>query len=168
MASRISPARGQHLVDTSIATIRSVTNGVLGVAVIQAVLAGIGLLIMGVPHGGIITGIVLITSIVQVPALLIIVPVVFWVFSFAAPLPATIFAIYMLFVALSDNVLKPILLGRGVDLPAAIVLIGAIGGMIQYGVIGLFLGAVILGLGYTIISDWMQSGSDETADAESA
>jgi predicted PurR-regulated permease PerM len=168
VASRISPARGQHLVDVSIATIRSVTNGVLGVAAIQAVLAGIGLAIMGVPHGGIIAAIVLITSIIQIPALLIILPVVFWVFSFAAPVPATIFAIYMLFVALSDNILKPILLGRGVDLPAAIVLIGAIGGMIQYGVIGLFLGAVILGLGYTIISDWMQSDSDETAAAESA
>jgi predicted PurR-regulated permease PerM len=74
----------------------------------------------------------------------------------------------MLFVALSDNVLKPILLGRGVDLPAAIVLIGAIGGMIQYGVIGLFLGAVILGLGYTIISDWMQSDSEKATTAESA
>ncbi len=168
VAARISPARGQHLVDTSIATIRSVTNGVLGVAVIQAVLAGIGLMIMGVPHAGIITGIVLITSIVQVPALLIIVPVVFWVFSFAAPVPATIFAVYMLFVALSDNVLKPILLGRGVDLPAAIVLVGAIGGMIAYGVVGLFLGAVILGLGYTIITDWIQLGSGETPASDSA
>ena len=167
LASRISPARGQHLVDTSIATIRSVTNGVLGVAVIQAVLAGIGLMFMSVPHAGIITGIVLVTSIVQVPALLIIVPVVFWVFSFAAPVPATIFAVYMLIVALSDNVLKPILLGRGVDLPAAIVLVGAIGGMIAYGVVGLFLGAVILGIGYTIITDWIQSGSGETPASDS-
>ena len=81
LASRITPQRGQQLVDVSIATIRSVTNGVLGVAVIQAVLAGIGLAVMGVPHGGIIAGIVLITSIIQVPALLIIAPVVFWVFS---------------------------------------------------------------------------------------
>lgn len=168
LASRISPARGQHLVDTSIATIRSVTNGVLGVAVIQAVLAGIGLTLMGVPHAGIITAIVLITSIVQIPALLIIVPIVFWVFSFAAPVPATIFAIYMMVVALSDNVLKPILLGRGVDLPAAIVLVGAIGGMIAYGVVGLFLGAVILGLGYTIITDWVQTGHGETSAADSA
>ena len=168
LASRITPQRGQHLVDTSIATIRSVTNGVLGVAAIQAVLAGIGLAVMGVPHAGIITGIVLVTSIIQVPALLIIVPVVFWVFSFAAAVPATIFAVYMLIVALSDNVLKPILLGRGVDLPAAIVLIGAIGGMIQYGVIGLFLGAVILGLGYTILTGWMRPDTDETPAAESA
>ena len=167
LASRITPQRGQQLVDVSIATIRSVTNGVLGVAVIQAVLAGIGLAVMGVPHGGIIAGIVLVTSIIQVPALLIIAPVVVWVFSFAAPVPATIFAVYMLLVALSDNVLKPILLGRGVDLPALIVLIGAIGGMIQYGVIGLFLGAVILGLGYTILTDWMRPSDDEASVPES-
>ena len=168
IATRISPARGQHLTDVSIATIRSVTNGVLGVAVIQAVLSGIGLMIMGVPHAGIITGVVLITAIIQIPALLILGPVAVWVFSFAAPIPATIFAIYALIVSLSDNILKPILLGRGVDLPAAIVLIGAIGGMIQYGVVGLFLGAVILGLGYTIMSDWIKSSADSApvADAE--
>lgn len=167
IASRISPTRGTHLTDVSIATIRSVTNGVLGVAVIQAVLAGVGLMVMGVPHGGIIAFVVLVTAIIQIPALLILGPVVFWVFSFAAPIPATIFAIYMLVVALSDNVLKPILLGRGVDLPAAIVLVGAIGGMIQYGVVGLFLGAVILGLGYTIISDWIRL-ADATPQAEDA
>lgn len=161
IASRISSTRGQHMVDTSIATIRSVTNGVLGVAVIQAVLAGIGLLAMSVPHAGIITAVVLITSIIQIPALLIILPIIFWVFSFAASVPATIFAIYMLFAALSDNVLKPIMLGRGVDLPSGIVLIGAIGGMIEYGVIGLFLGAVILGLGYTILTDWIRTDSEQ-------
>jgi predicted PurR-regulated permease PerM len=164
---RISPERGQHLTDVSISTIRSVTNGVLGVAVIQAVLAGIGLFVMGVPHAGIIAAVVLITAIIQVPAILILGPVAFWVFSFTAPLPASIFAVYMLVVALSDNVLKPMLLGRGVDLPAVIVLLGAIGGMIQYGVIGLFLGAIILGLGYTIITDWIQLADDkaETDDA---
>jgi len=168
IATKVSPARGLHLADVSIATIRSVTNGVLGVAVIQAVLAGIGLMVMGVPHAGIIAAVVLITAIIQIPALLILGPVVVWVFSFAAPVPATIFAIYALVVALSDNVLKPILLGRGVDLPAAIVLVGAIGGMIAYGIIGLFLGAVILGLGYTIISDWIPSGEGDAPEPDAA
>ena len=83
-------------------------------------------------------------------------------------MPAIIFAIYMLFAALSDNVLKPILLGRGVDLPALVVLIGAIGGMIAFGIVGLFLGAVILGLGYTIISDWLQASDDAEATASPA
>jgi predicted PurR-regulated permease PerM len=167
IAKKISPNRGQYLADISIATIRSVTNGVIGVAVIQGVLAGIGLFVMGIPHAGLLAAIVLITSIIQIPAALIILPIVVWVFSFAAPVPATIFAIYMVFAALSDNVLKPVLLGRGVDLPAIIVLFGALGGMIAYGVVGLFLGAVILGLGYTIISDWLQA-SDDGAAAEPA
>ena len=164
IARRISPNRGEHFTDISIATIRSVTNGVIGVGVIQGVLAGIGLFAMGVPHAGLLAAVVLITSIIQLPALLIIAPIVVWVFSFAAPLPATVFAIYMLIAALSDNVLKPLLLGRGVDLPAIIVLFGALGGMIAYGVIGLFLGAVILGLGYTIISDWLQVANGTTAE----
>ncbi len=165
IARKISPNRGEHLTDISIATIRSVTNGVIGVGVIQGALAGVGFFAMGIPHAGLLTAIVLITSIIQLPALLIILPIVVWVFSFAAPLPATIFAVYMTFAALSDNVLKPLLLGRGVDLPAAIVLFGAIGGMIAYGVIGLFLGAVVLGLGYTIISDWLQASDELTAEA---
>lgn len=164
IAEKITPDRGRHLTEISIATIRSVTNGVIGVGVIQGVLAGIGFFAMGLPHSGLLAAIVLITSIIQVPAILIIAPIVVWVFSFAAPVPATIFAIYMLFAALSDNVLKPLLLGRGVDLPALIVLFGALGGMVAYGVIGLFLGAVILGLGYTIISDWLQVPSDAAAD----
>jgi predicted PurR-regulated permease PerM len=167
IARRISPNRGEHLTNISIATIRSVTNGVIGVGVIQGALAGIGFFAMGIPHAGLLTAIVVITSIIQIPALLIILPIVVWVFSFAAPVPATIFAVYMAFAALSDNVLKPLLLGRGVDLPAIIVLFGAIGGMVAYGVIGLFLGAVVLGLGYTIISDWLQASNGATA-AESA
>jgi predicted PurR-regulated permease PerM len=164
IARKISPTRGEHLTNISIATIRSVTNGVIGVGVIQGVLAGIGFFAMGVPHAGLLAAIVLITAIIQIPALLSIVPIVVWVFSYAAAVPATIFAIYMLFVALSDNVLKPLLLGRGVDLPAIIVLFGALGGMVAYGVIGLFLGAVILGLGYTIISDWLQATNDTAAE----
>ena len=164
IARRISPDRGDHFTDISIATIRSVTNGVIGVGVIQGILAGIGFFAMGLPHAGLLAAIVLITSIIQVPAILIIAPIVVWVFSFAAPVPATIFAVYMLFAAISDNVLKPILLGRGVELPAIIVLFGALGGMIAYGIVGLFLGAVILGLGYTIISDWLQVPADTVAD----
>ena len=169
IAQRISPKRGRHLVDVSIATIRSVTNGVLGVAVIQAVFAGIGLVIMGTPHAGILAGVVLVTAIIQVPALLILGPIIAWVFSYADTLPAVIFAVYMLVVALSDNVLKPILLGRGVDLPALVVLFGALGGMIKFGIIGLFLGAVIVGLGYEIVVDWIQSNRDrQESAAESA
>ncbi len=153
---RIAPNRGQHLTDLSISTIRSVTNGVLGVAVIQAVLAGIGFAVIGLPAAGLVTLAVLIVAIVQIPAIIIMIPAIAWAYSHADPVAATIFAIYSVLAALSDNVLKPMLLGRGVDLPVLIVLLGAIGGMIQFGVVGLFIGAVILGLGYQIITDWIR------------
>jgi len=164
IAEKLVPGHGQSLADISIATIRSVTNGVLGVAMIQALLLGIGFFVMGVPHAGFLAAIVLITAIIQIPALLVVLPIVVWVFSVAAPVPATIFAVYSLLAAASDNVLKPILLGRGVDLPALVVLIGAIGGMIAYGIIGLFLGAVILGLGYTIASTWLKGPSASVSE----
>lgn len=168
---RISPSRGEHLTDLSIATVRSVTNGVLGVAAIQAGLAGIGFWVMGIPTTGILTVVVLATAIVQIPAILIMAPLCVWVFSFADTVPATIFTVYSIGVGLSDNVLKPLLLGRGVDLPMLVVLLGAIGGVIKFGVIGLFLGAVILGLGYRIIADWIwpkEMGAAATDDAEPA
>lgn len=164
IGDRVSPGRGKHLSKLSIATIRSVTVGVLGVAAIQAALAGIGFAMIGVPAAGILTVLILVTAIVQIPALLVMAPVAIWVFSFADPVPAAIFAVYAVIVGLSDNVLKPLLLGRGVDLPAMVVLLGAIGGMVQFGIIGLFIGAVILGLGYRIIADWIWPG-DSNAPA---
>jgi len=154
---RISAERGQIWADLSISTIRSVTNGVLGVAAIQAVLAGIGFFVIGVPHPGLFAALILVTAIIQLPAILFMLPIAAWSFSFAEPFSASVFTVYCIIVALSDNFLKPMLLGRGVDLPALIVLIGAIGGMIRFGVIGLFMGAVILGLAYTIIGDWIRN-----------
>ena len=133
---------------------RSVTKGVLGVAFIQAVLSTIGLVVMDVPAAGIFGAIVLVTAIVQIPTILIMGPIAFWVFSVAEPVPATLFAVYAVLVSLSDNVLKPMLLGRGVDLPMLVILLGAIGGAIAGGVIGLFVGAVVLALSYVIFTDW--------------
>ena len=169
IARRINAERGQTWADLSISTIRSVTNGVLGVAVIQGVLAGIGFFAFGVPHAGLLAALVLVTAVIQVPGLLIMGPIAAWGFSIYDGLTATLFLVFCAIVAFSDNFLKPILLGRGVDLPALVVLIGALGGMIRFGVIGLFLGAVILGLAYTIIIDWIRhpgGGSSPAAETE--
>jgi predicted PurR-regulated permease PerM len=162
ICDRISRDRGKHLADLMISTIRSVTNGVLGVAVIQAVLAGIGFALIGLPAAGLFSLVILVTAIVQIPAIVIMIPLIVWVFSFASTGPATVFAIWAVLVGLSDNVLKPLLLGRGVDLPVLVVLIGAIGGMVAFGVIGLFIGAVMLGLGYRVISDWIRGPEADT------
>ncbi len=153
--------RGAELTDLSIATIRSVAKGVLGVALIQTALAAIGLFAGGVPYAGILLVIFLLVAIVQIPTTIIILPLIVWMYSASSPLVATIFAIYMILVGLSDNVLKPMLLGRGVKIPALVILLGAIGGMIYAGVIGLFLGAVILALAYELILVWIDRVADE-------
>jgi len=157
LSSSLVGSRGVEFTDLIIATIRSVTKGVLGVAIIQAVLAAIGLVVMSVPGAGIWATLVLILAIVQLPPLIILGPIAFWVFSVADPVPATIFAIYAFIVSLSDSVLKPLLLGRGVEVPALVILLGAIGGAILMGIMGLFVGAVVLALSFEILRSWMET-----------
>lgn len=147
--------RGPELADLSTQTIRSVTKGVLGVAIIQAILSAVGLIVMDIPAAGIWAGVILVLAIMQLPPLLVLAPIAIWVFSVAEPIPATIFGIYALLVSMSDAVLKPMLLGRGVEVPMLVILIGAIGGAMRSGIIGLFIGAVILALGYKLIVAWM-------------
>ncbi|MCD4731977.1 MAG: AI-2E family transporter [Bacteroidales bacterium] len=142
--------QGESFVALAVSTIRSVVQGVLGVAVIQAVLAGIGFWAIGMPAAGLWVLIVLMAAIMQIPALLILGPLAAYAFSFAGTTPAIIFAIWAVIVGLSDNILKPMLLGRGVDVPMLAILLGAIGGMMMSGIIGLFVGAVVLALSYKV------------------
>jgi len=140
-----------------------VVKGVLGVAVIQMFLAAIGLVAIGVPAAGLWAGAVLVLAIIQLPPILILGPIAVWVFSVADPVPATIFLVYSIIVSLSDAFLKPMLLGRGVEVPMLVILMGAIGGAITMGIIGLFLGSVILALGYQIFVAWMAPDEPQVA-----
>ncbi len=162
---RLSGDLGADFTDLSIATIRSVAKGVLGVALIQTLLAAIGLLVMGVPGAGIWAAIILVLAIMQLPPLLVLGPIAFWVFSTAEPVTATVFLVYCLLVSFSDGLLKPLFLGRGVDVPMLVILLGAIGGMITAGIIGLFTGAVVLTLGYQLFQFWL-SGGETSAEVE--
>jgi len=164
-ASLMGDSAGDRLTDMSILTVRSVVKGVLGVAVIQAILSAIGLIAMGIPAAGLWAGAVLVLAIIQLPPILILGPIAIWVFSVAEPVPATIFLVYSMIVSLSDAFLKPMLLGRGVETPMLVILIGAIGGAMAMGIIGLFLGAVILALGYELLVAWM-SPDEDPAPAE--
>jgi predicted PurR-regulated permease PerM len=162
---RLSGERGADFTDLTVATIRSVAKGVLGVALIQTALAAAGLLAMDIPAAGIWASIILVLAIAQLPPLLVLGPIAVWVFSTADPIPATIFMVYALFVSFSDAILKPLLLGRGVDVPMLVILLGAIGGMITAGIIGLFIGAVILALGYKLFVFWVNP-EEEQGSAE--
>jgi predicted PurR-regulated permease PerM len=158
-ARLMGAAGGKAFVDMAGATIRSVAQGVLGIALIQSILAGIGLLVMGVPYAGLWTLLVLLLAIIQVPSIIVLGPIIVYVFSVAATVPAIIFMVWSLLVGLSDNLLKPLLLGRGLDIPMLVILLGAIGGMILSGIIGLFVGAVVLALGYRLLMAWLEQGT---------
>ena len=163
-ASLMGDEKGEKMTTLSVLTIRSILKGVVGIAVIQAVFAAIGLVVMDVPAAGLWALAVLVVAIVQLPPWLVLAPIALWVFSDAEPVPASIFAVYMLIVSLADMVLKPMLLGRGVDTPMLVILIGAIGGAITMGILGLFLGAVILAVSCELLVAWM-SPDESTADA---
>ncbi|RJF93846.1 AI-2E family transporter [Sphingomonas cavernae] len=159
IASRIfGPGKGPQITALCTATIRAVAQGVVGIAFIQMLLIGVGFALMGVPGAGLLALAVLFLGIIQLPATLITIPVIVFVFvTEGASVATIIFAIYVFIAGLVDNVLKPLLLGRGVDVPMPVVLLGALGGMATSGIIGLFIGPVILAVGYELFWQWVRN-----------
>jgi predicted PurR-regulated permease PerM len=151
-----SEERGAHLVTLTAATIRGVAVGVVGVAVIQSLLLAVGFFAIGLPAAGLWTVVLLLLCIVQVPAVLVTLPIIAYVLATEATQPAIIFLVWTLIAGLSDNVLKPLLLGRGMEVPMPVILIGVIGGMIADGLLGLFVGPVVLAVGYMLLIEWMR------------
>jgi predicted PurR-regulated permease PerM len=156
-----SAERGAHLVTLTASTIRGVAVGVVGVAVIQSFLLAIGFFAIGLPGAGFWTVALLLLCIVQVPAVLVTLPIIVYVFAKEATQPAIIFLVWTLLAGLSDNILKPLMLGRGMEVPMPVILIGVIGGMIADGLLGLFLGPVVLAIGYVLLIEWMRQGRAE-------
>jgi predicted PurR-regulated permease PerM len=166
MAKRIFGARGPEFRELIGATIRSVTLGILGVALIQSACAAVGFLLVGLPAPGIWTVIFILAAVVQVGGLVLI-PAVIYVFAVGSVTKAVIFTAWCLLVGVMDNVLKPLLLGRGVAVPIAVVFLGAIGGFVALGIIGLFVGAIVLSVGYKLFLAWLDK-APAVLDSESA
>jgi len=155
IAVRLADEGGTRAVALAVATVRSVTLGILGVALIQSFLAGIGFLAVGVPGAGLWALLILILAVVQLPPILILGPIIVYVFSTSSTVIAVVFAIWGILVGISDAFLKPLLMGRGVDVPMLVIFIGAIGGFMASGIIGLFVGAIIFALGYKLFLAWL-------------
>jgi predicted PurR-regulated permease PerM len=160
VAERVAPGRGQPLLDLARDTVRGVAKGVLGVALIQAVLAWAGIALVGVPAPGAWALLVLILAVAQLPSGLILFPLAVYVFTITSTPIAIAFAIWAVFVGLLDNVLKPLLLGRGSRVPTLVIVVGAIGGMLSSGIIGLFVGAVVLAVGFELFTAWVKEQDD--------
>jgi predicted PurR-regulated permease PerM len=156
--SRITdPATGPRLQRLTTATVRSVATGVIGVAFIQALLLGIGFVVAGIPMSGVLALVVMFIGILQLPAAIITLPVIayLWWLGDASTASNIVYSVYLFMAGLADNVLKPLLLGRGVDVPMPVILLGALGGMVSGGIIGMFVGAAVLAVGYQIFMDWI-------------
>ena len=154
--------RGGQFADLSTATIRAVAKGVLGVAFIQAILVGVCLLIAGVPWAGALAAVVLVLGIAQVPALLVTLPAIAYIWSSGdyGNVEAVLYTGLLLVSGMADNVLKPLMLGRGVDAPMPVILLGALGGMATGGIVGMFVGATLLALGHQIFMIWVATNRD--------
>ncbi|MTI07238.1 AI-2E family transporter [Roseibium denhamense] len=157
-ADRIIAPRGAEFVDLAGATIRNVSRGVIGVAVIQGLLTGILLLVFAVPFAGVLTFAALFLCIVQIGPALVILPTILWAWSSWEFVPALSFTVLMVPVMLVDNVLRPILMSRGLDVPMLVILIGVLGGTLAHGLLGLFLGPVILAVFYELVIAWVKAG----------
>jgi len=154
--------RGEEFANLSTATIRAVALGVLGVAGIQAIFLGLLFMIAGVPFAGVLALVVLVMGIVQAPALLVTLPVIayIWVSGDYGTASAATFSVLLFLGGMLDNVLKPLLLGRGVDAPMVVILLGALGGLATHGILGMFVGATLLALGYQIFMWWVATNPD--------
>lgn len=168
VASMIAGPRGPKLTALAASSVQSVTRGVLGVAVIQSLLSGLGMLVVDVPAAGLWTLLVLLLAVMQLPSALILLPVTIYVFSTSSTVVAVLFAIWAALVGLSDNVLKPLLMGHGSSVPMLVLFMGSLGGFMAGGILGLFVGAVVLSLGYTIFMAWVDEAEVDHEDASTA
>jgi predicted PurR-regulated permease PerM len=155
-ARRLNPARGEEFADQAAATIRAVSRGVIGISVLQALLAGIGLMGAGIPQASLITFGVLIFGIIQIGPSVILIPVIIWSWTLLDTTSALLFTAYMVPVNLLDNVLRPIVMGRGLKTPMLVILVGVIGGTLAYGITGLFLGPIVLAVIWELLGAWIR------------
>jgi predicted PurR-regulated permease PerM len=155
LSRRLALRRGEEFVELAGATIRTVSRGVVGISALQALLAGIGLAFAHVPGTSLLTSGVLIFGIIQIGAGIILIPVIVWAWFTMEPTPVILFTIYMVPVALIDNVLRPLVMGRGLKTPMLVILIGVIGGTIAYGITGVFLGPILLAVIWELLAAWI-------------
>lgn len=159
LADRIAGDRGVGFVRLAAATIHNVARGVIGVAIFQAVLVGLVLYVFAVPASGGLTFVVLILCIVQIGPAPVLLPLIIWAWMTKDLVYALSLTALLIPVAVIDNVLKPILVSRGLSTPMLVILMGVLGGTLSYGLIGLFLGPIVLSVFYDLLVAWLRGPS---------
>ncbi|MBR1168082.1 AI-2E family transporter [Bradyrhizobium liaoningense] len=165
---RIVPGQSEHFLELAGATIRAVAQGIIGVAILQALLAGIGFKLAEIPSAGLLALVVLLLSIVQIGGAPVLLAVLVWIWMDKDVTVAVLLTVYLVVVGLLDNVLKPLLMGRGLTTPTLVILIGVIGGTLAHGIIGLFIGPIILSVAWELSTAWMGIGRATPARVDQA
>ena len=158
---KLAGDKGDEYADMTVKTVSNVVKGIIGVALILALLNGIVFLLAGVPYAGIWTLVVFVLGVLQIPLFIVTLPIIVYLFAVKEILPAILWMVLLLVAGLSDNVLKPILLGKGAPVPMLVIFIGVIGGFMFSGFIGLFTGAIVMSLGYKLFIGWIDSNNVE-------
>lgn len=164
-ASRLAGAQGEHAVHLAAQAVRAVALGIVVTAVLQSAVSGVGLAVAGVPYAAILTALVFVLAIAQIGAGPVLVPAVIWEYATYGPAYGTGLLVWAIFCMTFDNVARPLLIKRGADLPILLIFVGVIGGLIAFGVIGLFIGPVVLAVGYQLLAHWVSQPS--ASDGES-
>ena len=158
-AFRLAGQRGEDVAILAAMTIRGVALGIVLTALVQSLVAGIGFVVVGVPFPGLLAAVIFILALAQLPPFLVMAPPVFWLYWKGDPVWGTVLLVWTIVVCTVDNVLRPLLIRKGVDLPLLLIFTGVIGGLIAFGVIGLFIGPVVLAVTYNLLGSWV--GGDE-------
>lgn len=159
---KLAGSKGDEFADITMMTVSSVLKGVLGVALVVSLLHGILFMLAGVPYAGILTLGIFVLGVLQIPAIILTLPVILFLFAVKSTSMAIMWTVFLIVAGLSDNILKPILLGKGAAVPMLVIFLGVIGGFIFSGFIGLFTGAIVMSLGYKLFMGWLNSNEEVT------
>jgi predicted PurR-regulated permease PerM len=162
---RLAAERGEAIVELSGKAIRAVALGIVVTAAVQTVLAALGFAVAGIPFAGFLTAVVLVLCIAQIGPLLVMAPCVIWLYATGSPGRGTVLLVFTIVTGAIDNVLRPVLIKRGADLSLFLILPGVIGGLLAMGIIGLFVGPVLLAVTANLLQSWVSTGLGETAPA---
>jgi len=164
-ARRLAKDRGERTLVLAGQALRGVALGVVVTALVQSMIAGVGLWLAGIPRAGLLLAVTFVLCVAQLGPLPVLLPAVIWLFWSGSVGWGIVLTVITVIVAVADNVLKPVLIRRGVDLPLPLIIGGVIGGLFAFGVVGLFVGPVLLAVTYTLLDAWV-SEDEPTARAE--
>jgi len=165
-ARRLAGQQGEDMVTLAGKTVRSVALGIVVTAIIQSTIGGIGLVIAGVPVPGLLTAVMFMLGLAQIGSAPVLIPTVIWVYAKDGALWGTILLVVSIVSIVSDNVIRPFLIRKGADLPLVMIFAGVIGGLVAFGIIGLFIGPIVLAVSYTLLESWVLGGGREEEAGE--